>query len=152
MSHTLQHEPEADVNGVGKCWLLSFNVDFPRFLETTQRSECIMNKEKVRRSKMRPPRVSGLQDLTIRPKQKLKLTCHYEGNPLPLIEWYRRGRRIEPSRRARINTRRRKSVLAITRTTRNDTGRYECRAVSVTDERASIAANVSVSPEIEPEN
>jgi hypothetical protein len=48
--------------------------------------------------------VSGLHNVTVRAKLKLKLTCHYDGNPPPLIEWYKRGRRIEPSKRSKIVT------------------------------------------------
>ncbi|XP_065342723.1 protein vein isoform X2 [Cloeon dipterum] len=96
--------------------------------------------------KIKYPTVT-LQNVTVGTKLKLKLTCHYDGNPLPLIEWYKRGRRIEPTKRTKIVNRKRRSVLTIARVSDKDAGWYECKAVSVTEVIACASAHVTVNNE-----
>ncbi|XP_059475955.1 protein vein isoform X2 [Neocloeon triangulifer] len=119
-------------------------------LPATKRHEDAVDRVLCRTCEMRPPSVTGLQNVTVRARLKLKLTCQYDGSPPPLIEWYKRGRRIEPSKRTKIVNKKRRSVLTIARVSKSDAGKYECRAVSVTDEKVSASAHVTVTNEQTP--
>ncbi|XP_071438587.1 pro-neuregulin-2, membrane-bound isoform-like [Hetaerina americana] len=95
---------------------------------------------------VKPPSVSGLRDVTLRVKQKLRLVCRTKGNPLPAVAWYKDGQRIQSNKRIRITTKKRRSSLVIPRLRMDDEGVYECRAVSVTGASAAISARVTVAP------
>ena len=53
---------------------------------------------------VRPPSVTGLHDISLKPKEKLKHVCRVKGNPLPAVLWYKDGVRVQPSRKIRIHT------------------------------------------------
>ncbi|XP_046393766.1 protein vein-like isoform X2 [Ischnura elegans] len=95
---------------------------------------------------VKPPSVSGLKDVALRVKQKLRLVCRTKGNPLPSVAWYKDGQRIQTGKRIRITTKKRRSALVIPRLRLDDGGVYECRAVSVTGASAAISARVTVVP------
>jgi len=75
-------------------------------------------------------------------KEAATLYCHFEGKPLPTVEWYRNGTKldIDPSRMT-VNTSKDAenvtSILTITYLNRTDEAKYKCLASN------KIASNIS---------
>ncbi|GFG31410.1 hypothetical protein Cfor_09269, partial [Coptotermes formosanus] len=100
----------------------------------------------------RPPSVTGLHDISLRPKEKLKHVCRVKGNPLPAVFWYKDGVRVQPSRKIRIHTKKRRSTLVIPKVRPEDAGLYRCEAKSVIGIDANSTARVTVISDTRPEN
>ncbi|XP_063218695.1 uncharacterized protein LOC134528957 [Bacillus rossius redtenbacheri] len=80
-------------------------------------------------------------------RQVVRLTCRLKkGAPLPTFRWYKDGRRILPTNRTKIMSKKKRSVLTIASPRRDDAGNYTCRAVSITS-TAAVSTNVSVPAE-----
>jgi hypothetical protein len=101
---------------------------------------------------VRPPSVTGLHDISLKPKEKLKHVCRVKGNPLPAVLWYKDGVRVQPSRKIRIHTKKRRSTLVIPKVRPEDAGLYRCEAKSVIGIDANITARVTVISDTRPEN
>lgn len=101
---------------------------------------------------VRRPSVTGLHDISLKPKEKLKHVCRVKGNPLPMVLWYKDGVRVQPSRRIRIHTKKRRSTLVIPKVRPEDAGVYRCEAKSVIGADANMTARVTVVSDTRPEN
>ncbi|XP_069669126.1 protein vein-like isoform X2 [Periplaneta americana] len=101
---------------------------------------------------VRPPSVSGLLDASLKPKEKMKLLCRVKGNPLPTVIWYKDDVRIQPSKKTRIHTKKRRSTLVIQKMRPEDEGLYKCQAKSVTGQEDFKTARVTVISDDRPEN
>ncbi|XP_021917307.1 pro-neuregulin-2, membrane-bound isoform-like isoform X3 [Zootermopsis nevadensis] len=101
---------------------------------------------------VRPPSITGLHDISLKPKEKLNRVCRVKGNPLPVIQWYKDGVRVLPSRKIRIHTKKRRSTLLIPKVRPEDAGLYRCEAKSVIGVIANMTARVTVISDTRPEN
>ncbi|XP_075233410.1 membrane-bound neuregulin protein vein [Lycorma delicatula] len=95
---------------------------------------------------VRPVGVWGLEDVKIKERSRLRLVCRCKGNPLPAIQWYKDGARVNVSNNTRIQYKKKRSLLVIPRVRTSDAGRYECQATSITGAVFSSIATVTISP------
>lgn len=78
-----------------------------------------------------PPSVRQLEDVFIKSGGRLKLHCRVDGNPLPSIQWFKNGKKIESKGRIKIKNKRKQSKLTIKTVRQKDSGEYECQASNV---------------------
>ncbi|XP_049724489.1 hemicentin-1 isoform X1 [Elephas maximus indicus] len=97
-----------------------------------------------------PPRIVGentLEDVRVREKQNITLTCEVTGSPVPEITWHRDGQLFQGDESHHIMPGGR--FLQITNAQVLHTGRYTCLASNTAgDKSKSFSLNVFVSPTI----
>uniref|UniRef100_A0A8C8RV15 Hemicentin-1 n=1 Tax=Pelusios castaneus TaxID=367368 RepID=A0A8C8RV15_9SAUR len=97
-----------------------------------------------------PPGITGenkLEDVNVKEKHRVTLTCEVIGNPVPQITWIKDGQPLSEDGDHQILSSGR--FLQITNAQVADTGRYTCVASSVAgDTSKSYSLNVLVSPTI----
>ena len=84
-----------------------------------------------------------LQPLSSRPGKKIRFHCQFNGEPAPIITWYRNETLLVTSDRVVITMETGSSVMEISRLELDDTGVYTCRAVNEAG-IATTSANVIV--------
>lgn len=94
-----------------------------------------------RRERAEPPSfLKRIGDLEAYDGMKAKFTACCNGYPEPSIEWYKDGVRIEPSERYKIENEAHGLIrLTIEAVTRNDVGKYRCRAFNPHGEDSCVA-------------
>ncbi|OPJ77524.1 hemicentin-1 isoform B [Patagioenas fasciata monilis] len=97
-----------------------------------------------------PPEIVGenkLEDVKVKEKHRVTLTCEVIGNPVPQITWVKDGQPLaEDEDHKRLSSGR---FLQITNAQVTDTGRYTCIASNTAgDKSKSYSLNVLVSPTI----
>uniref|UniRef100_A0A8C6QPP1 Hemicentin-1 n=1 Tax=Nannospalax galili TaxID=1026970 RepID=A0A8C6QPP1_NANGA len=97
-----------------------------------------------------PPHIVGentLEDVKIKEKQSVTLTCEVTGNPVPQITWHKDGQLFQEDEAHHMMSGGR--FLQITSAQVSDTGRYTCLASNTAgDKSKSFSLNVFVSPTI----
>ncbi|XP_038613568.1 hemicentin-1 [Tachyglossus aculeatus] len=97
-----------------------------------------------------PPSIIGensLEDVKVKEKHNVTLTCEAKGNPLPEITWLKDGQQLTKDGNHQIMSNGR--FLQITNAQVSDTGRYTCVASNPAgDKSRSFSLNVFVSPTI----
>ncbi|XP_077934173.1 hemicentin-1 [Halichoerus grypus] len=97
-----------------------------------------------------PPRIVGentLEDVKVKEKQSVTLTCEVTGNPVPEITWHKDGQLLQEDDTHHIMSGGR--FLKITNAQVSHTGRYACLASNTAgDKSRSFSLNVLVSPTI----
>ncbi|XP_006907796.1 hemicentin-1 isoform X1 [Pteropus alecto] len=97
-----------------------------------------------------PPSVVGentLEDVKVKEKQSITLTCEVTGNPVPVITWHKDGQLLQEDDTHHIMSGGR--FLQITNAQVSHTGRYTCLASNTAgDKSKSFSLNVLVSPTI----
>ncbi|XP_011902754.1 PREDICTED: hemicentin-1 isoform X2 [Cercocebus atys] len=95
-----------------------------------------------------PPHILGentLEDVKVKEKQSVTLTCEVTGNPVPEITWHKDGQLLQEDEAHHIMSGGR--FLQITNAQVSHTGRYTCLASSPAgDKSRSFSLNVFVSP------
>ncbi|KAL1454908.1 hypothetical protein WDU94_009037, partial [Cyamophila willieti] len=91
-----------------------------------------------------PIEVSGLRNVSVKLRQNLRLVCRCKGNPLPAVSWFKDNVEITTSKRLKIQFKKKRSTLIITRIRSEDAGRYECRGTGVHKDVVSAFAEVSI--------
>ncbi|KAM6165457.1 hemicentin-1 [Erethizon dorsatum] len=101
-------------------------------------------------SVLEPPHIVGentVEDVKIKEKQSVTLTCEVTGNPVPEITWHKDGQLLQEDKTHHIMSGGR--FLQITNAQVLHTGRYICLASSTAgDKSKSFSLNVFVSPTI----
>ncbi|XP_021098568.1 hemicentin-1 [Heterocephalus glaber] len=101
-------------------------------------------------SVLEPPRIVGensLEDVKVKEKQSVTLTCEVTGNPMPEITWHKDGQLLREDETHHITSGGR--FLHITNAQVLHTGRYMCLASNTAGEKSkSFSLNVFVSPTI----
>uniref|UniRef100_A0A8D2B9D0 Hemicentin-1 n=1 Tax=Sciurus vulgaris TaxID=55149 RepID=A0A8D2B9D0_SCIVU len=99
---------------------------------------------------LEPPHIVGentLEDVKVKEKQSVTLTCEVTGNPVPEITWHKDGQLLQEDEAHHIMSRGR--FLQITNAQVSHTGRYTCLASNTAgDKSKSFSLNVLVSPTI----
>ncbi|XP_011246353.1 hemicentin-1 isoform X3 [Mus musculus] len=97
-----------------------------------------------------PPHIVGentLEDVKIKEKQSVTLTCEVRGNPVPQITWHKDGQLLQEDEAHHMMSGGR--FLQITNAQVSHTGRYTCLASNIAgDKSKSFRLNVFVSPTI----
>ncbi|XP_077758048.1 hemicentin-1 isoform X2 [Canis aureus] len=97
-----------------------------------------------------PPRIVGentLEDVKVKEKQSVTLTCEVTGNPVPEITWHKDGQLLQEDDTHHIMSG--GHFLKITNAQVSHTGRYACLASNTAgDKSKSFSLNVLVSPTI----
>ncbi|XP_019490993.1 PREDICTED: hemicentin-1 [Hipposideros armiger] len=97
-----------------------------------------------------PPHIVGenrLEDVKVKEKQSVTLTCEVSGNPMPEITWHKDGQLLQEDDTHHIMSSGR--FLQITNAQVSHTGRYTCLASNPAgDKSKSFSLNVLVSPTI----
>ncbi|XP_034866567.1 hemicentin-1 isoform X2 [Mirounga leonina] len=97
-----------------------------------------------------PPHIVGentLEDVKVKEKQSVILTCEVTGNPVPEITWHKDGQLLQEDDTHHIMSGGR--FLKITNAQVSHTGRYACLASNTAgDKSRSFSLNVLVSPTI----
>ncbi|XP_075792870.1 hemicentin-1 isoform X2 [Pelodiscus sinensis] len=97
-----------------------------------------------------PPGIVGenkLEDMKVKEKHSVTLTCEVIGNPVPQITWVKDGQPLTQDRDHQVLSSGR--FLQITNAQVADTGRYTCVASNIAgDKSKSYSLNVLVSPTI----
>nr|XP_055175129.1 hemicentin-1 isoform X2 [Nyctereutes procyonoides] len=97
-----------------------------------------------------PPRIVGentLEDVKVKEKQSVTLTCEVTGNPVPEITWHKDGQLLQEDDTHHIMSG--GHFLKITSAQVSHTGRYACLASNTAgDKSKSFSLNVLVSPTI----
>uniref|UniRef100_A0A8C2MET6 Hemicentin-1 n=1 Tax=Cricetulus griseus TaxID=10029 RepID=A0A8C2MET6_CRIGR len=97
-----------------------------------------------------PPHIVGentLEDVKIKEKQSVTLTCEATGNPVPKITWHKDGQLLQEDEVHHMMSDGR--FLQITNAQVSQTGRYTCLASNTAgDKSKSFSLNVFVSPTI----
>ncbi|XP_021053028.1 hemicentin-1 [Mus pahari] len=97
-----------------------------------------------------PPHIVGestLEDVKIKEKQSVTLTCEVRGNPVPQITWHKDGQLLQEDEAHHMTSGGR--FLQITNAQMSHTGRYTCLASNIAgDKSKSFSLNVFVSPTI----
>uniref|UniRef100_A0A8D9EVC8 Protein vein n=1 Tax=Cacopsylla melanoneura TaxID=428564 RepID=A0A8D9EVC8_9HEMI len=93
---------------------------------------------------LHPIEVSGLRNVSVKLRQSLRLVCRCKGNPLPAVSWFKDNVEITTSKRLKIQFKKKRSTLIITRIRSEDAGRYECRGTGVHKDVVSAFAEVSI--------
>ncbi|NXE93182.1 HMCN1 protein, partial [Menura novaehollandiae] len=97
-----------------------------------------------------PPGIVGenkLEDVKVKEKHKVTLTCEVSGNPVPQITWLKDGQALAEDGDARIVSSGR--FLHISNAQLLDTGRYTCLASNAAGDRSkTYSLNVLVAPSI----
>ncbi|XP_077013357.1 hemicentin-1 isoform X4 [Tamandua tetradactyla] len=97
-----------------------------------------------------PPHIVGeniLEDLKVKEKQSITLTCEVTGNPVPEITWHKDGQLLQEDEEHHIMSGGR--FLEVTNAQVSHTGRYTCLASNAAgDKSKSFSLNVFVSPTI----
>ncbi|XP_012495412.1 PREDICTED: hemicentin-1-like, partial [Propithecus coquereli] len=97
-----------------------------------------------------PPHIVGentLEDVKVKEKQSVMLTCEVTGNPVPKITWHKDGQLVQEDEAHHIASG--GHFLQITNAQVSDTGRYTCLASNTAgDKSKSFSLNVFVSPTI----
>ncbi|XP_009874122.1 PREDICTED: hemicentin-1-like, partial [Apaloderma vittatum] len=97
-----------------------------------------------------PPRIVGenkLEDVKVKEKHRVTLTCEVIGNPVPQITWIKDGQSLTEDKDHKLLSSGR--FLQITNAQVTDTGRYTCIASNTAgDKSKSYSLNVLVSPTI----
>ncbi|XP_073903349.1 hemicentin-1 isoform X3 [Castor canadensis] len=97
-----------------------------------------------------PPHIVGeniLEDMKVKEKQSITLTCEVTGNPVPEITWHKDGQFLQEDETHLIMSSGRS--LQITNAKVSHTGRYTCLASNTAgDKSKSFSLNVFVSPTI----
>ncbi|XP_013377196.1 PREDICTED: hemicentin-1 isoform X3 [Chinchilla lanigera] len=103
-----------------------------------------------RLSVLEPPRIVGentLEDVKVKEKQSVTLTCEVTGNPVPEITWHKDGQLLQEDTAHHFMSGGR--FLQITSAQVSHTGRYTCLASNTAGDRSkSFSLNVFVSPTI----
>lgn len=84
-----------------------------------------------------------LQPISSRPGKKIRMHCQFDGEPEPIVAWYRNETLIQGAERFAVSTERGGSTLEIGQVEQGDTGIYTCRAANEAG-TASTSANVIV--------
>ncbi|XP_023559876.1 hemicentin-1 [Octodon degus] len=99
---------------------------------------------------LEPPHIVGentLEDVKVKEKQSVTLTCEVTGNPVPEITWHKDGQLLQEDEAHHIMSGGR--FLQITNAQVLHTGRYTCLASNAAgDKSKSFSLNVFVSPTI----
>ncbi|KAM4861104.1 hemicentin-1 [Thomomys bottae] len=97
-----------------------------------------------------PPHIVGesaLEDVKVKEKESVTLTCEVTGNPVPEITWHKDGQLLQEDGTHHIMSNGR--LLQITDARVSHTGRYTCLATNTAgDKNKSFSLNVFVSPTI----
>ncbi|XP_004688211.1 PREDICTED: hemicentin-1 [Condylura cristata] len=97
-----------------------------------------------------PPRIMGentLEDVKVKEKQSVTLTCEVTGDPIPKITWHKDGQLLQEDGAHHVMSGGR--FLQITNAQVSHTGRYSCLASNTAgDKSKSFSLNVLVSPTI----
>nr|XP_044998229.1 hemicentin-1 isoform X3 [Jaculus jaculus] len=97
-----------------------------------------------------PPHIVGentLEDVKVKEKQSVTLTCEVTGNPMPKITWHKDGQILQEDETHHVMSGGR--FLQITNAQVSHTGRYTCLASNTAgDKSKSFSLNVFVSPMI----
>ncbi|XP_059334168.1 hemicentin-1 [Ammospiza nelsoni] len=97
-----------------------------------------------------PPGIVGentLEDVKVKEKHGVTLTCEVTGNPVPQVTWLKDGQALAEAGDARIVSRGRS--LQISEAQLLDTGRYTCMASNAAGDRSkTYSLNVLVAPSI----
>ncbi|NXJ63832.1 HMCN1 protein, partial [Rostratula benghalensis] len=97
-----------------------------------------------------PPRIVGenkLEDVKVKEKHRVTLTCEVTGNPVPQITWLKNGQALSEDEDHKFLSSGR--FLQINNAQVTDTGRYTCIASNTAgDKSKSYSLNVLVSPTI----
>ncbi|OWK57262.1 Hemicentin-1 [Lonchura striata] len=97
-----------------------------------------------------PPGIVGenaLEDVKVKEKHRVTLTCEVTGNPMPQVTWLKDGQALAEAGDPRILSSRRS--LQISEAQLLDTGRYTCLASNAAGERSkTYSLNVLVAPSI----
>ncbi|XP_029033521.2 protein vein [Osmia bicornis bicornis] len=101
----------------------------------------------VRPDYVREVTLSELRDSIARLRERVKLVCRTRGSPPPRVHWLKDGIPLHPRRGLRIQHKRRRSKVVISSAKPEDSGRYECVAESTSGHRASLAAQLLVTPD-----
>ncbi|KFO28580.1 Hemicentin-1 [Fukomys damarensis] len=101
-------------------------------------------------SVLEPPRIVGEntpEDVKVKEKQSVTLTCEVTGNPVPEITWHKDGQLLQEDETHRIMSG--GHFLQITNAQVSHTGRYVCLVSNIAGEKSkSFSLNVFVSPTI----
>ncbi|KAG8517174.1 Hemicentin-1 [Galemys pyrenaicus] len=97
-----------------------------------------------------PPHIAGentLEDVKVKEKQSVTLSCEVTGNPMPKVTWHKDGQPLQEDDTHHIMSGGR--FLQITNAQVSHTGRYSCLASNTAgDKSKSFSLNVLVSPTI----
>ncbi|XP_069890339.1 hemicentin-1 [Dipodomys merriami] len=97
-----------------------------------------------------PPHIMGenvLEDVKVKEKESVTLTCEVTGNPMPEITWHKDGQLLQQDETHHIMSGGR--LLQISDARVSHTGRYTCLATNAAgDKNKSFSLNVFVSPTI----
>ncbi|XP_039293671.1 protein vein-like isoform X1 [Nilaparvata lugens] len=93
---------------------------------------------------VRPAGVWGLEDVKVKVGERLRLVCRCKGNPLPAIQWFKDGSRVNATINTRIKYKKKRSLLVIPRVSLSDSGRYECKATDVIGNIYTSSATVTI--------
>ncbi|XP_012591877.2 hemicentin-1 [Microcebus murinus] len=97
-----------------------------------------------------PPHIVGentLEDVKVKEKQSVTLTCEVTGNPVPKITWHKDGQPVQEDEAHHITSG--GHFLQITNAQVSHTGRYTCLASNIAGAKSkSFSLNVFVSPTI----
>lgn len=92
----------------------------------------------------RPASVSGLKDVKVKARERLRLVCRCKGNPLPAIAWYKDGLPLNATKFSKIQFKKKRSTVVFPKIRLEDAGRYECRGTSVKGNVVTTSAVVTV--------
>ncbi|KAM4812745.1 hemicentin-1 [Urocitellus parryii] len=99
---------------------------------------------------LEPPHIVGentLEDVKVKEKQSVTLTCEVTGNPVPEVTWHKDGQLLQEDEAHHIMSGGR--FLQITNAQVSHTGRYTCLASNTAgDKSKTFSLNVFVSPTI----
>ncbi|RZF40342.1 hypothetical protein LSTR_LSTR006951 [Laodelphax striatellus] len=93
---------------------------------------------------VRPAGVWGLEDVKVKVGERLRLVCRCKGNPLPAIQWFKDGSRVNATINTRIKYKKKRSLLVIPRVSLSASGRYECKATDVKGNIYTSSATVTI--------
>lgn len=80
---------------------------------------------------MEAPKITKpIKAVAVKPSTEVVLEAEFEGKPTPEVTWFRNGKEIKPDQDFKIDTSQTKTVLKISKKTKQKGGKYEVKAVN----------------------